>query len=200
AHLHPDAAPADRRHDDRGASAGGSGALRRVRRPGGGRRRRADGGAGDGPRGAEEVRRGHDRRPGGGGEPLPGEDRLLSTIWLVGVMGVGKTSAGRLAAQRLGVPFSDTDEMVERQAGATIPAIWRVHGEEGFRALEARAVEAAAETGGVVATGGGAVLSEANRGKMTGTVSWPSARPGTTGSATAGPRQAPCVAARGGSR
>lgn len=106
----------------------------------------------------------------------------MSTIWLVGVMGVGKTSVGRLAAQRLGVPFSDTDEMVERDAGATIPAIWRVHGEEGFRALEARAVEAAAETGGVVATGGGVVLSEENREKMTGTVIWLTASPGTIAS------------------
>ncbi|HEX6946104.1 MAG TPA: shikimate kinase [Acidimicrobiia bacterium] len=106
----------------------------------------------------------------------------MSVVWLVGVMGVGKTSAGRLAAERLGVPFADTDEMVEEAAGSSISAIWRVRGEEGFRELEADALARAAERGGLVATGGGAVLSEENRKVMQGLVIWLTASPETIAS------------------
>ena len=58
----------------------------------------------------------------------------MSLVWLVGVMGVGKTTAGRLAAAALGVPFRDTDAMVEELADSSIASIWRVDGEERFRA------------------------------------------------------------------
>lgn len=103
----------------------------------------------------------------------------MSPVWLIGVMGAGKTAAGRAAATTLEVPFSDTDALVEERAGTSIAALWKAHGEEHFRRLEAEAVEMAGGGVGIVATGGGAVLSEANRAWMTGTVIWLTARPET---------------------
>ena len=103
----------------------------------------------------------------------------MSLVWLVGVMGAGKTSAGRLAAAALGMPFRDTDAMVEEEADASIASIWRVQGEARFRELESAAVAQAAQGEGLVATGGGVVLSEGNRALMRGTVIWLAARPET---------------------
>ena len=103
----------------------------------------------------------------------------MSTVWLVGVMGVGKTEAGRRAAAALEVPFVDTDSMVETEAGSSISSIWRAEGEERFRSLESAAMARAARSNGVVATGGGAVLTEENRALMKGTVVWLTARPET---------------------
>jgi shikimate kinase len=104
---------------------------------------------------------------------------VVRTVWLVGVMGTGKTTAGRLAAEKLGVPFLDTDRMVEEAEGASVDAIWRARGEAGFRELEGEAVARAAVSGGVVATGGGVVLSDQNRAVMEGPVIWLTAEPET---------------------
>ncbi|MDT3399201.1 shikimate kinase [Streptomyces sp. B1866] len=83
---------------------------------------------------------------------------------LVGPMGVGKTTVGRLLAERLGTTFRDTDADVETVAGKPVADIFVSDGEERFRELERRAVRAAvAEHGGVLALGGGAVLSEETR-------------------------------------
>lgn len=82
---------------------------------------------------------------------------------LTGFMGSGKTTVGRLVAQRLGWDFVDTDALIEARAGRTIPAIFAESGEARFRALEAAAVRDVA--GGdrqVIATGGGAVLDPQN--------------------------------------
>lgn len=80
------------------------------------------------------------------------------TIILTGFMGTGKSTIGRLLAARLGLPFIDTDEEVERAAGQTVAAIFENEGEVRFRALERCAVAAAVEQDAVVATGGGAII------------------------------------------
>ncbi len=84
-------------------------------------------------------------------------------IFLIGFMGSGKTTVGRLLAERLGWSFADLDDLVVRAAGASVAEIFAREGEEGFRRREAEAVRAAA-TGrrSVVATGGGAACREEN--------------------------------------
>lgn len=84
-------------------------------------------------------------------------------IVLIGVMGAGKTTAGRLVAARLGRPFVDTDEAVEARARRSVAELFAAEGERGFRAREAEEVRRVAATRGqVVAVGGGAVLDPAN--------------------------------------
>jgi shikimate kinase len=97
-------------------------------------------------------------------------------IFLVGMMGVGKTTVGRLLAQRLKRPFFDSDAQVQANTGKTVPEIFASEGEAAFRAEEKRALREAAEsrTPAVVAVAGGAVLDPDNRAvlKSTGTVVW----------------------------
>lgn len=82
----------------------------------------------------------------------------------VGPPGSGKSTIGAALAERLGLPFRDTDADIADRAGQTIPEIFIDHGEDHFRALEREAVAAAlAEHDGVVALGGGAVLADATR-------------------------------------
>lgn len=79
-------------------------------------------------------------------------------IYLTGFMGSGKTTVGRRLAERLGVPFLDLDEAIERVSGRTIRDIFASDGEPAFRALEAQALAATQEIpDAVVATGGGTV-------------------------------------------
>ncbi len=81
-------------------------------------------------------------------------------VVLVGPPGAGKTTVGRLVAERLGVGFRDTDEDIEGEVGKPISQIFYDEGEPYFRTLEAAAVSRAlAEHDGVLAIGGGAVLS-----------------------------------------
>jgi shikimate kinase len=83
---------------------------------------------------------------------------------LVGPPGAGKTTVGTLLAERLGVPFADSDALVEATAGRAISDIFLTDGEPVFRALERDAVAAAlAEHDGVLALGGGAVMTEGVR-------------------------------------
>jgi shikimate kinase len=90
--------------------------------------------------------------------PLPGN------IFLVGLMGAGKTSVGRLLAKRFGKTFYDSDHEIERRTGVKIPVIFEIEGEAGFRAREATMLrELAALDDIVLATGGGAVLREDSR-------------------------------------
>ena len=96
-------------------------------------------------------------------------------LWLVGMMGSGKSTVGEMVAQSSRAPFHDTDRMVEQMTGESIPATWSRIGEEGFRRLESEAVARAAKSSrGVVATGGGAIIEPANRKAMqrSGTVVW----------------------------
>lgn len=86
-------------------------------------------------------------------------------IYLVGFMGAGKTAVGRRLARRLGRELVDLDDEIAERAGMTIPEIFAHRGEAGFRRLESEQLErTAARSGLVVATGGGAFSSPANRG------------------------------------
>ncbi|OLB80827.1 MAG: shikimate kinase [Actinobacteria bacterium 13_2_20CM_2_71_6] len=88
---------------------------------------------------------------------------------LVGSMGAGKTTVGGLVAAELGVPFQDTDSIIEARAGKPIPDIFVDDGEEHFRALERVAVaDALAAHEGVLALGGGAVLAAETRALLRG--------------------------------
>lgn len=88
---------------------------------------------------------------------------------VVGPPGAGKTTVGRALAEHWGVGFRDTDADVEQVAGKAIAEIFTHDGEEAFREFEERAVETAlAEHAGVLALGGGAVISERTR-KLLGT-------------------------------
>ena len=85
-------------------------------------------------------------------------------IYLVGPMGVGKTTIGRLLARDLGLTFVDSDHEIEIRAGADITWIFDVEGEAGFRDRETHALkELTQRQGMLVSTGGGAVLREENR-------------------------------------
>jgi shikimate kinase len=89
---------------------------------------------------------------------------LTPLVVLVGPPGAGKTTVGRLLADRLGVELRDTDEDVERAAGRSITDIFVEDGEAAFRELESAAVARALdEHDGVLALGGGAVLAESTR-------------------------------------
>ena len=86
------------------------------------------------------------------------------SLILVGMMGAGKTTVGRLLARRLKRSFYDTDEEIERRCGVRIPVIFDIEGEAGFRAREAQVIaELCALDNAVLATGGGAVLADDNR-------------------------------------
>ena len=83
---------------------------------------------------------------------------------LVGPMGAGKSSIGRRLAGRLGLRFVDADRAIEEATGASVPVIFEVEGEAGFRARErALIAELCAGRDQLIATGGGAVLEAANR-------------------------------------
>ncbi len=85
--------------------------------------------------------------------------RTAPNLILVGPMGSGKSSIGRRLAQRLGLAFIDADQEIERSTGASIPLIFELEGEAGFRERERTTLARLCEgQGAVIATGGGAVL------------------------------------------
>lgn len=90
---------------------------------------------------------------------------------IVGYMGSGKTTVGRLLARDTGRDFVDLDAKISRKAGLSIPEIFAEHGEERFRDIERAALleTLAREEGCVVSCGGGAVLREENRAALRGT-------------------------------
>ena len=96
------------------------------------------------------------------------------SVYLVGMMGSGKTSTGRPLAERLGYGFVDADAVVEQAAGCTIPEIFEKDGEPGFRALESQVLYAISQRHSlVVATGGGVVTQPENWGLLhSGIVVW----------------------------
>lgn len=88
-------------------------------------------------------------------------------IFLVGMMGAGKTTLGRALAHRLQREFADTDRVLVERTGVPVATIFEIEGEDGFRRREsALLAELAARDALVVATGGGAILAEANRALM----------------------------------
>jgi len=106
--------------------------------------------------------------------------RASTNIYLVGMMGAGKTTVGRLLARRLKLRFIDSDQEIESRCGVKIPLIFEIEGEPGFRAREAQVLaELTALDGVVLGTGGGAVLAEENRKRLSsrGTVVSLRARP-----------------------
>lgn len=89
---------------------------------------------------------------------------IPGNIFLVGLMGAGKTSVGKILARRLGKTFYDSDHEIERRTGVDIPVIFEIEGEQGFRQREGAILqELTALRNIVLATGGGAVLSAHNR-------------------------------------
>ncbi|MDZ7826423.1 MAG: shikimate kinase AroK [Gammaproteobacteria bacterium] len=88
-------------------------------------------------------------------------------VFLIGPMGAGKTTVGKILADELGLEFLDTDREIEERTGADIAWIFDVEGEEGFRKREAAMLEElTARTGVLVATGGGVILHEENRRRL----------------------------------
>lgn len=103
-------------------------------------------------------------------------------LWLIGMMGSGKSMVGPRVADRLGLPFIDLDDRVVDTAGIPIGEIFIGGGEARFREIESAAlIEVADGAPAVVATGGGVVLDDRNVARMraTGTVVWLTADPST---------------------
>ena len=109
-------------------------------------------------------------------DPIPSLKQRLGgrSLYLVGMMGSGKTSTGRPLAERLGYGFVDADAVIEQAAGCSIPEIFERDGEAGFRALESQVLNAISQRHSlVVATGGGVVTQQENWGLLhSGVVIW----------------------------
>ena len=90
--------------------------------------------------------------------------KIPENIFLIGPMGVGKSTIGRQLAKLLSKEFMDTDYEIEKRTGVDIPTIFDIEGEEGFRKREAAVVEEMTSGSNLVlATGGGVILREDNR-------------------------------------
>lgn len=113
---------------------------------------------------------------------LPMGNEKQRNLVLVGMMGSGKTEVGRRCAERLALPFLDTDDLVEATDGRAVREIFALEGETAFRAMERAAVQdaAASPAPAVISCGGGAVLDPANRRALRkkGFVVWLRASPG----------------------
>jgi shikimate kinase len=85
-------------------------------------------------------------------------------IFLIGLMGAGKSTVGRMLAKRLGKTFIDSDLEIEKRCGVKIPTIFEMEGEDGFRKRESTVIKELTQLENIVlATGGGCVLSSDNR-------------------------------------
>ena len=85
-------------------------------------------------------------------------------IFLVGLMGSGKTTIGKILARNRGLDFFDSDHEIVSRCGVSIPTIFEIEGEAGFRRREACVIDELSQLNGIVlATGGGAILSSENR-------------------------------------
>ena len=106
-------------------------------------------------------------------------------LWLIGMMGSGKSTVGKLVAETLGVPFVDLDVRIAEAAGSSISVLFAAEGEAGFRTREAGALARVADgPAAVVATGGGVVLDPGNVARMRarGVVAWLEAKASTLAS------------------
>lgn len=94
---------------------------------------------------------------------MPGM-KMPGNFFLVGLMGAGKTTVGRALARETGKRFLDSDHEIEARTGVRVPVIFEIEGEAGFRARETEVIEElSAQQNIVLATGGGAILSQVNR-------------------------------------
>ena len=92
---------------------------------------------------------------------------MTQNIIFVGPMGAGKTTIGKQLARELGRPFYDSDQVIEERTGASIPLIFELEGESGFRRREKAVLEDLVQMENIVlATGGGAVIDPENREMM----------------------------------
>ena len=88
----------------------------------------------------------------------------MKNIFLIGPMGAGKSTIGRQLSSMLKMPFKDSDHEIVARTGASIPLIFEIEGEEGFRKRETAMIDELSSMEGIVlATGGGAVLRDQNR-------------------------------------
>ena len=92
---------------------------------------------------------------------------LSKSITLIGLMGSGKSAIGKMLSERMGLPLSDTDKMIEKEVGQEIPQIFNDLGERYFRQVEeivvARALD---DTAHIISTGGGSILSPKTRSEI----------------------------------
>jgi shikimate kinase len=105
---------------------------------------------------------------------------MTGHLWLIGMMGSGKSTIAALLGARLGRPVVDIDTVIEARLGCSIPQLWGERGERAFRDLESAAVDrVAAGVPAVIATGGGVVLDPASveRMRTTGSIVWLTASP-----------------------
>ncbi len=92
---------------------------------------------------------------------------MKQNIVLIGLMGAGKSSIGKILARMLKMPFVDTDIMIEESTVTSIPVIFAIEGEAGFRQREKKIIaEISQQQGLVIATGGGSILDEENRRRL----------------------------------
>ena len=99
----------------------------------------------------------------------------MKNLYIVGMMGSGKTCIGRMVAKKRGIRFVDTDALIEEQAGMSVAEIFAAEGEEGFRQRETEAQRSLSEQKNcVISTGGGIVVRDENIELMrnNGTVVW----------------------------
>ena len=90
--------------------------------------------------------------------------KRAANLYLIGLMGAGKTTVGRVLARRLKLRFLDSDHEIERRCGVKIPVIFEIEGEAGFRARETSVLGELAQLRGIaLATGGGIVGAAENR-------------------------------------
>lgn len=93
--------------------------------------------------------------------------RAGANVYLVGMMGAGKTTVGKRLAKQLDLKFIDLDQYIEKSTGVSVATVFEIEGESGFRMRESQALaQLALEQNAVIATGGGAVLNPLNRACM----------------------------------
>lgn len=89
---------------------------------------------------------------------------IPNKLFLIGLMGAGKTTVGKILAKNMGKTFYDTDHVIEQRTGVKIPTIFELEGEAGFRKRETETLsELAQQPDIVLATGGGAIIAPENR-------------------------------------
>src|SRR3989344_4320274 len=100
--------------------------------------------------------------------PVPGEAApRAATVFRIGPMGAGKSTIGHYLAELLHKEFLDADHEIEARTGASIPLIFEIEGEAGFRKRETAVLDDLTQRSNIVlATGGGAVLAEENRQRL----------------------------------